>query len=84
MNSEGHLWIAMWGGYQVICADPATGEVLERIPSTQIANVSCCCFGGKSKAQLYITTARDDNGDGGELYVEEVQVTGGEVYRYGD
>ena len=83
MDSEGHLWIAMWGGYQVICADPVTGEVLKRIPVPD-ANVSCCCFGGKSKAQLYITTARDDNGDGGELYVEEVQVTGGEVYRYGD
>ena len=83
MDSEGHLWIAMWGGYQVICADPTTGEVLERIPVPD-ANVSCCCFGGKSKAQLYITTARDDNGDGGELYVEEIQVTGGEVYRYGD
>lgn len=73
----------MWGGYQVICADPTTGEVLKRI-SVPDANVSCCCFGGKSKTQLYITTARDDTGNGGELYVEEVQVTGGEVYRYGD
>lgn len=82
MDSQGHLWIAMWGGYQVICADPLTGEVLKRIPVPD-ANVSCCCFGGKSGNQLYITTARDDDGKGGELYREEVQVTGGRVYRYG-
>ena len=83
MDSEGHLWIAMWGGYQVVCADPVTGEVLKSIPVPD-ANVSCCCFGGKGGKQLYITTARDENGNGGELYVEEVQVTGGKVYRYGD
>ena len=83
IDSEGHLWIAMWGGYQVVCADPVTGEVLKRIPVPD-ANVSCCCFGGKSRKQLYITTARDDEGNGGELYVEKMQVTGGKVYRYGD
>lgn len=82
MDSRGDLWIAMWGGYQVICADPATGEIKKRLPVPD-ANVSCCCFGGKNKDRLFITTARDEDGNGGELYVEDVQVTGGKVYRYG-
>lgn len=82
MDSHGNLWIAMWGGCQVICADPVTGEIKKRL-FVPDANVSCCCFGGKNRDQLFITTARDENGNGGEVYVEDVQVTGGKVYRYG-
>ncbi|MGN0355280.1 MAG: SMP-30/gluconolactonase/LRE family protein [Muricoprocola sp.] len=83
MDSQGKLWIAMWGGYQVICADPKTGEVLEHLP-VEAENVSCCCFGGSNLDELYITTAQNEAGNGGELFVQKMNVTGGKVYRYGE
>lgn len=82
MDSCGNLWIAMWGGSQVICAEPGTGEILERL-SVKDKYVSCCTFGGKQLDQLFITTARAEDGSGGELYMEKMQVKGVKAGRYG-
>lgn len=82
MDREGNLWIAMWGGSKVICADPRTGKTLEEI-SVPDKNVSCCTFGGPELNQLYITTAKDEDGNGGELYMQEMKVKGVTVNRYG-
>jgi len=56
-DSQGNLWVAMWGGAQVTKWDPATGHLLERIPILA-KNVSSCVFGGKDLNELYITSAR--------------------------
>ena len=56
-DTQGNLWIAMWGGAQVTKWDPRTGSLLERIP-VPAKNVSSCVFGGKGLNVLYITSAR--------------------------
>ncbi len=55
-DTEGNLWIALWGGGAVVKVDAQTGQVLERhrLPVTQ---VSSCTFGGPALSTLYITTA---------------------------
>lgn len=81
IDAEGNLWIAMWGGNKVICADPGSGKILEEIPVPD-ALVSCCTFGGKDLDILYVTTARDGEGDGGHLYMQKMNVKGVTVNRY--
>lgn len=82
IDVEGNLWIAMWGGSKVLCCNPTTGEILQKIDVPDL-NVSCCIFGGKELDTLYITTARDTEGKGGELYAVKTNSKGERVYRYG-
>jgi len=56
-DTQGNLWIAMWGGAQVTKWDPVTGQLLEQIP-VPAKNVSSCVFGGRNMNELYITSAR--------------------------
>ena len=56
-DTEGNLWIAMWGGAQVTRWSPANGELLEQIP-LPAKNVTSCVFGGENLNELYITSAR--------------------------
>src|SRR6266498_2081818 len=56
-DSQGNLWIAMWGGAQVTKWNPKTGQLLEQVP-VPARNVSSCVFGGKNLNELYITSAR--------------------------
>lgn len=67
MDAEGNLWIALWGGSKVVCYDPSTGKKLHEILVPD-KNVSCCTFGGEDLKTLYITTAKDEDGNGGKLY----------------
>lgn len=83
MDVEGKLWVAMWGGGQILRCDPIGGGVLERFEVPD-KNVSCCVFGGRDMDRLYVTTARDEDGKGGEVYEYEMQVKGVFSYRYGN
>jgi len=58
-DSEGMLWVAMWGGAKLTRWDPATGHLLLQIPFPAL-NVSSCAFGGPDLTDLYITSARKD------------------------
>lgn len=82
-DRDGNLWVAMWGGSQVIGYNPEKEQIIERIPVPD-QNVSCCIFGGKEWNQLFITTARDENGNGGELYTIQLNHCGKAGYRYGE
>ncbi len=55
VNSEGHLWVAMWDGWSVRRYSPS-GE-LERIVQLPVARVTSCAFGGPDLADLYVTSA---------------------------
>ncbi len=57
IDSEGKLWIAHWGGYQVARWDPITGKKLFSI-KMPVSQVTSCAFGGENLDQLYITCAR--------------------------
>lgn len=56
-DTEGQLWVAMWGGARLTRWNPATGRLLEEIPFPAL-NVSSCAFGGPDLTDLYVTTAR--------------------------
>ena len=56
-DTEGNLWIAMWGGAQVTRWNPNTGQLLEQIPVPALQS-SCPVFGGKNRNELYVTSAR--------------------------
>ena len=56
-DSEGMLWVAMWGGAKITRWDPSTGVLLETIPFPAL-NVTACVFGGQALTDLYVTSAR--------------------------
>ncbi|HMS00310.1 MAG TPA: SMP-30/gluconolactonase/LRE family protein [Anaerolineales bacterium] len=56
-DSQGNLWIAMWGGAQITKWNPHTGQLLEQIPVPAL-QPSSCAFGGKNMNELFITSAR--------------------------
>jgi sugar lactone lactonase YvrE len=56
-DSEGMLWVAMWGGAKLTRWNPATGGLLAQIPFPAL-NVSSCAFGGPDLTDLYVTSAR--------------------------
>lgn len=82
MDSEGNLWTAMWGGGKVNCYDPRTGSKLAEI-RVPVKDVSCVTFGDEDLRTLYITTAMDKDGLGGQLYGVRLPVAGVESNRYG-
>ncbi len=58
IDSEGMLWIAHWGGWQVTRWDPDTGEKLLAIP-LPASKITSCTFGGKQLTDLFITSAKE-------------------------
>ena len=56
-DTDGNLWIALWGGAQVTKWNPNTGQLLERIPVPAL-HTSSCVFGGRDMNELYVTSAR--------------------------
>lgn len=57
IDTEGMLWIALWGGGWVGRWNPADGKLLESI-ACPVSNTTACAFGGKELDTLYITSAR--------------------------
>jgi sugar lactone lactonase YvrE len=56
IDTEGHLWVAFWGGGCVRHIDGETGRVLGSI-ELPVAQVTSCTFGGDDHATLFITSA---------------------------
>lgn len=57
IDSEGKLWIALWGGWAVVRFDPDTGRKLAEV-KLPVAQPTSCAFGGEGLDTLYITSAR--------------------------
>jgi sugar lactone lactonase YvrE len=56
-DTDGNLWIAIWGGAQITKWNPGTGKLLEQIPVPAL-QTSSCVFGGEDRNELYVTSAR--------------------------
>lgn len=84
LDSQGMLWLALWGGRKVVRIDPSAGEVLETIP-VPVEQVSCCSFAGDDLRDLIITTARVGQKDpqAGSVFRIRVDVPGRLPYRFG-
>jgi sugar lactone lactonase YvrE len=82
IDSEGFIWVALWGGYEVRRYSPS-GELVTRV-SVATAQPSSCAIGGANGTTLYITTAQEDlpaskfedEPDAGRLFAVNVGVTG--------
>ncbi len=58
-DTEGMLWVAMWGGASLTRWNPLTGKMLRQV-TIPAWNVTSCVFGGPDMTDLYVTTARKD------------------------
>lgn len=77
VDTEGRLWLAVWGGYGLIVLDP-DGVVLGRV-QMQERNVTSCCFSGVDLDLLAVTTAADEitpDAPGGLTYLLDVGAKG--------
>ncbi|RYY33668.1 MAG: SMP-30/gluconolactonase/LRE family protein [Sphingobacteriaceae bacterium] len=59
IDTDGMLWVALWGGGAVTQWDPSTGKLLQRI-ELPVPHVSNCTFSGENLDELIVTTARKD------------------------
>lgn len=55
IDSEGHLWVALWGGSALIRVSPA-GRIVEKVP-VPVERPTSAAFGGPDGRTLYITSA---------------------------
>jgi sugar lactone lactonase YvrE len=82
IDDEGCLWVALWGGGQVI-RYATDGRVLARV-RVGPSQVSSCAFGGPERRTLFVTTsqegldaaARRAQPDAGRVFCVDVDVTG--------
>ena len=56
MDSEGKLWVALWGAGHALRIDPDSGETLDEV-RVPVSNVSCVAFAGDQLDEMVITTA---------------------------
>jgi len=57
IDTDGMLWVALWGGSALACYNPTNGKCIRKI-ELPVSNVTSCTFGGENLEDLYITTAR--------------------------
>ena len=74
IDSMGNLYVAFHGGSSVIVFD-SNGKVMKKI-YVGTKHVNSCVFGGDDLKTLYITTAMDENGAGGNLYKIKNEIAG--------
>ena len=84
VDSEGHLWIAHWGGSRVSRFTPE--GALDRwipLPATQITNV---CFAGSDLSRMFVTSAaegrEEEERDAGALFEIDPGVRGLPPHRF--
>jgi len=82
IDSEGHIWSAMWDGWCVIRFNPKGEEILRIKLPVQLP--TSCTFGGEDLQTLYITTASvglsqaeiEKSFSSGDLFALQTDVTG--------
>ena len=62
IDSDGNIWVALWGGSAVTCWNPETGKLIQTI-KVPAKNVTSCAFGDDDLGTLYITSARIGTSD---------------------
>ena len=74
MDALGCYWTALYDGGRVHRYSPE--GVLMAAYSVPTARPTMPAFGGAGGTTLFVTSARDDDGAGGELYMMETDVAG--------
>lgn len=86
IDTEGMLWVAIWGGGCVNRYDASSGDLIGKV-IVDAPNVTACAFGGDNMQQLFITTARagldqrqlEQNPLSGSLFITDTGVEGAGV-----
>lgn len=80
LDTNGMLWLSLWGMGRVVCLDPRTKKIVDHI-DVPVERPSNCCFGGTKMDQLFITSAPSDqkHDEGGSSFLVEMKVCGTEV-----
>ncbi len=82
IDSEGMLWVALWGGCCVNRYNPATGELLAHI-NVPAKNVTACTFAGDNLNTMYITAAQHSKDERVHtLFKVELPHHGIDTYRF--
>lgn len=94
IDSEGNLYVAMFGGSKILKINPTTEKITEiTLPVEQITSMT---FGGKTLRSMYFTTSAMDNSlfttdvkktkisypNGYTFKIEDLGVTGTEFYNF--
>jgi hypothetical protein len=74
VDDDGCLWVAMYGGGVVLRLSPDGRHV--GTVNMPVAKPTSCCFAGPALDRLVITSARDADGSGGDLFVWDPGVAG--------
>nr|XP_024214286.1 uncharacterized protein LOC106689058 isoform X2 [Halyomorpha halys] len=55
IDKDGNLWVALFGRSEVVCIDPSSGEILDKVdmPACHVTSVA---WGGPNLEDLYVTT----------------------------
>lgn len=71
IDTRGHLWVACFGSSEVLEINPMSGGKCEsRISFDGLASrITSCAFGGPDLRDLYVTSAMDAEGNGGQVFV---------------
>jgi sugar lactone lactonase YvrE len=86
IDSEGGLWIALWGGGAVNHYN-SSGQLQESIAIPGVSQVSSCAFGGSDNRTLFVTTSRqgipdDEEPGAGALFAVKVGLPGANVFEF--
>ncbi|QQR64927.1 SMP-30/gluconolactonase/LRE family protein [Candidatus Kaiserbacteria bacterium] len=90
VDSEGMVWVALWGGGKVVRINPDNGERLAEVQVPDVTHVTSCTFGGKDMNILFITTARQgltpeeekNEPYAGSIFAVETDTTGRFAHTY--
>lgn len=77
IDSEGHLWIAHYGGSQISVWDPKNHKKITSI-KFPAANITSCTFAGDNLNYLFVTSAKNRNQFdlGGSLFLLKTDIQG--------
>ncbi|CAL8113459.1 unnamed protein product [Orchesella dallaii] len=66
IDSDDNLWVACWGGSQIIHVDPTVGRKIGSV-SLPTSNITSIAFGGPNLDVMYVTSASDGLSDAQKL-----------------
>lgn len=84
VDTEGFLWLAIWGGACVLRMTP-DGDIAGRV-HVPAGFATSCAFGGSQNETLFITTAaggKEPGDRGGGLFKVHTGVAGGPIHCFG-
>ena len=86
IDSQGMLWIALWGTGRVIRVNPSNSDVIEAV-KLPVKSVSSCTFAGDDLKSLIVTSAfKDDISSNlaGSIFSIKTNIAGTKPYRLND